>query len=135
MILLLTGSSETARGLLMEKLLGGVQDWRHLSLEDLQEEKPDRTLLSFEEEFKILLACECAKEVHNEGLNIAVTCHEPHLLMMIQQAFPGDLTSVYLGAPEEQISTMFDHVINASNQSVNDAYKALRGVIKKRVRE
>lgn len=127
MILLLTGSSELVRTLLMEEFLEKFADWTHLSLEELETnfEKGEQTI--FGEELMVLLACECAREVMQAGLNVAITCSSSKYAKTIQEAIPQNLVSIYLGAKGRRGGS-FDHTIDTGARSLRDAAALLEEI-------
>ncbi len=130
MILLLSSASEPARALVADKVLDEHKDWRHLALEDL--EIPEDIEPGIGEMVSVLVACECAKEVHEEGLHVLITC--PHLFMKetVEQEFPKQVVSVYLGKPEQPKNRkVFQHILDSGEKSVGETYKYLKRLIEK----
>jgi hypothetical protein len=133
-VLLLAGASETARAVLVENLLDRHKDWRHLALEDLREDGEWKLHddVEMDEVFSALLACECAKEFHEEGHPIVVTCPALSLLDTVTEALPDPLVSVYMGTVDEAPESGFDHIIDSSSLSARAACQKLERIIGKR---
>ena len=125
MVLLLSGSTDLTRGVVVDAFLAGHPDWRHLALEDLQVEKND-SASSFL--CALLVACECAREVLKEGLQVVITCPRADMLPTVQQAFPDDLVSVLLGR-HPRATEGYDRVIDTSRQSVDETCRILQTLL------
>lgn len=125
MVLLLSGSTDMTRGLIVDAFLSKHPDWRHLALEDLQvahTDVPESFL------FALLVACECAREVIKEGFSVVITCPRVDMLPTVQEAFPDDLISVLLGRHPRSASD-YDCVIDTSRQSVSDTCTVLHSLV------
>lgn len=129
MILVLAGSSGTARELIVDAFLGDHPDWRHLALEDVidddsvdPEDGPD-----MEQVFATVLACETAKDEAEQGHHIIVTLPSPFLSETVLDQFD-DAATVFLGKAPDEVADMFEHMMD-STQSVTEACEALNEVI------
>ena len=121
MFLLLAGSTEMARALIVDEFLGAHDDWRHMALEDIQEveqgdDSEDEDIFDFQKSFMTMVACECAKEAREEGHNIIITCPESEMIEGVYSEIEEPIISVYLGDPDEAAD--FDHVIDSTSKSM-----------------
>ena len=129
MILLLSGTSETARALVVDKILDTHKDWRHLALEDLRDEDSwSIEEIGMEEIFGTMIACDCAKDVQNEGCHIIITCPSVHLIETARDAFESDVITVHMGNEGEGEIT-FSHVLNPKEYSLNGTCNFLEKLI------
>lgn len=117
-----------ARGLIVDEFLSGHPDWRHLALEDLKNAQDEDDVIGMGEFFALLIACECAKEALKEGFNVVITCPSAHMIDTVQESFPKELTSVYLGRSLKAQKT-FDHVIDTKSQSASAASELLHSIV------
>lgn len=129
MVLLLSGATEVARGLIVDEFLTAHPDWRHLALEDLDTVEDQDDVIGMGAFFALLVACECAKEALKEGYNVVITCPSAHMLDAVRESFPEDLTAVYLGKKLAALKKQFDHVIDTSKQSVSETCTVLHELI------
>mgnify|MGYP006915944066 CR=1 FL=1 len=136
MFLLLAGSTEMARALIVDEFLGNHDDWRHLALEDIQEqdiemeegmEMNEEDVFGFQMAFMTMVACECAKEARAKGHRILITCPETEMLEGIYNEIEEPIVSVFLGLEGE--ADGFDHVINSSEKSMVEVCKFLNDII------
>jgi|TARA_Y100000310_G_scaffold288548_1_gene314270 hypothetical protein len=135
MFLLLAGSTEMARALIVDEFLGSHDDWRHLALEDIQdqdmdemtEDMDDDDVFGFQIAFMTMVACECAKEARMSGHRIIITCPESEMLEGVYHEIDEPIISVYLGTEEE--ADGFDHVINSSEKSMVEVCTFLNEII------
>ncbi|HLD32614.1 MAG TPA: hypothetical protein VJB10_03435 [Candidatus Peribacteraceae bacterium] len=129
MILLLSGASETARALVVDNVLDTHKDWRHLALEDLREEDTwNNEEIGMEEVFGVMIACDCAKDVQQEGCHIIITCPSVYLIETVRDAFPEKIVTVHMGEEGEGEET-FSHVLNPKTHSLNDTCNFLEELI------
>ena len=134
MFLLLAGSTEMARALIVDEFLGDHEDWRHLALEDIQdqefeggEDMEEDDVFGFQMAFMTMVACECAKEARALGHRILITCPESEMLEGIYNEIEEPIISVFLGV--EADADGFDHVINSSEKSMVEVCKLLNEII------
>lgn len=132
MFLLLAGSTEMARALIVDEFLGSHEDWRHLALEDIQEVEMDENIededvFGFQMAFMTMVACECAKEARESGHRVIITCPESEMIEGVYSEIDEPIISVYLGAPDE--ADGFDHVINSSDTSMVEVCQKLDDII------
>lgn len=132
MFLLLAGSSEMARALIVDEFLGSNSDWRHLALEDIQdvemdEDMEDEDIFNFQMTFMTMVACECAKEARQAGHHILITCPESEMLEGVYSEIDEPIISVFLGSEED--ADGFDHVIDSSSKSMVEISKILDEII------
>ena len=134
MFLLLAGSTEMARALIVDEFLGEHDDWRHLALEDIQEvelsseqDLNEEDVFGFQQAFMTMIACECAKEAREAGHHVLITCPESEMLEGVYSEITDEIISVYLG-PEEE-SDGFDHVIDSGDASMVEVCKKLNEII------
>ncbi|MDA0376041.1 MAG: hypothetical protein O3A80_01875 [bacterium] len=134
MFLLLAGSTEMARALIVDEFLGAHDDWRHLALEDIQdqefeeeEDMSDDDIFGFQMAFMTMVACECAKEARQQGHRIIITCPESDMLEGIYHEIEEPIISVFLGTEED--ADGFDHVINGSEKSMVEVCTFLNEII------
>jgi DNA polymerase I-like protein with 3'-5' exonuclease and polymerase domains len=134
MFLLLAGSTEMARALIVDEFLENHDDWRHLALEDIQDQEiegaddmEDEDVFGFQMAFMTMVACECAKEAHEKGHRILITCPESEMLEGIYSEIEDPIISVFLGI--ENDADGFDHVINSSEKSMVEVCKQLNQII------
>lgn len=131
MILLLSGASETARNLVVDKILDRHKDWRHLALEDLREDEEweDEEDVTLEDIFGTMIACDCAKDVQKEGCHIVITSPSVHLMSTMKDAFDETIITVHMGKPEDPED--FTHVLDSKKTSLNETYAFLETLIEK----
>ena len=132
MFLLLAGSTEMARALIVDEFLGSHSDWRHLALEDIQDvemedAESEDDVFGFQMAFMTMVACECAKEARNAGHNIIITCPESDMLEGIYHEIDESIISVYLG-PENEADG-FDHTIDSGSKSMVEISTMLDEII------
>lgn len=125
-----------ARALIVDEFLGNHSDWRHLALEDIQDqevemdenmEMDDDDVFGFQMAFMTMVACECAKEAQESGHRIIITCPESEMLEGVYSEIGEGIISVYLGPKEE--SDGFDHVIDSSQKSMVEVCALLDEII------
>jgi len=127
MVLLLSGGTEVTRGVIVDKFLSDHPDWRHLALEDLDATQDPDDVIGMGAFFALLVACECAKEALKEGYNVVITCPAAEMLDTVEESFPKDLTSVYLG--KTRAKTVYDRVIDTTKQSVGETCATLHKLV------
>lgn len=132
MFLLLAGSTEMARALIVDEFLGDHSDWRHLALEDIQdveldEQMEDEDIFNFQMTFMTMVACECAKEAREAGHHILITCPESDMLEGVYSEIDEQIISVFLGNEED--ADGFDHIIDSSSKSMVEISKILEEII------
>jgi hypothetical protein len=136
MFLLLAGSTEMARALIVDEFLGNHVDWRHLALEDIQDQELDMDgseemneddVFGFQMAFMTMVACECAKEARTLGHHVLITCPESEMLEGVYNEIEEQIISVFLGVEED--ADGFDHVINSSEKSMVEVCKLLNDII------
>lgn len=134
MFLLLAGSTEMARALIVDEFLSSHNDWRHLALEDIQdqefegeEDMSDDDIFGFQMAFMTMVACECAKEARQQGHRIIITCPESDMLEGIYHEIEEPIISVFLGKEED--ADGFDHIINSSEKSMVEVCTLLEDII------
>lgn len=129
MILLLSGASETARALVVDKILDMHKDWRHLALEDLRDEGDwVEEEIGMEEIFGVMIACDCAKDVQKEGCHIIISCPSVFLIETVRSSFDDNVTTVHMGENGDGEET-FTHVLNPKAHSLNDTHSFLEKII------
>lgn len=123
-----------ARALIVDEFLGAHDDWRHLALEDIQdqefeeeEDMSDDDIFGFQMAFMTMVACECAKEARKQGHRIIITCPESDMLEGIYHEIEEPIISVFLGVEED--ADGFDHVINGSEKSMVEVCTFLNEII------
>lgn len=123
-----------ARALIVDEFLGAHDDWRHLALEDIQdqefegeEDMSDDDIFGFQMAFMTMVACECAKEARQQGHRIIITCPESDMLEGIYHEIEEPIISVFLGGEED--ADGFDHVINSSEKSMVEVCTLLEDII------
>lgn len=123
-----------ARALIVDEFLGAHDDWRHLALEDIQdqefeeeEDMSDDDIFGFQMAFMTMVACECAKEARQQGHRIIITCPESDMLEGIYHEIEEPIISVFLGTEED--ADGFDHVINGSEKSMVEVCTFLNEII------
>jgi len=129
MVLLLSGGTEISRGVIVDKFLADHPDWRHLALEDLDTTADKDDVIGMGAFFALLVACECAKEALKEGFNVVITCPSADMLDTVEESFPKELKSVYLGKKARTLKKDYDHVIDTSRQSVGETCSVLHELI------
>lgn len=134
MFLLLAGSTEMARALIVDEFLGAHSDWRHLALEDIQEVEVETTegmeeedVFGFQQAFMTMVACECAKQAMSEGNHVLITCPENEMIEGVYSEIDDRIISVYLGPQEE--SDGFDHVIDSAEKSMVEVCGVLDEIV------
>lgn len=136
MFLLLAGSTEMARALIVDEFLGQHTDWRHLALEDIQEieldpeqmqEMEDEDIFGFQNAFMTMVACECAKEARSAGHHIIITCPESDMIEGVYSEIEEPIISVYLG--EEDDADGFDHIIDSGQKSMVEVCELLNDIV------
>lgn len=131
MFLLLTGSTEMARALIVDDFLGSHSDWRHLALEDIADTESETTdeddIFGFQMSFMTMVACECAKEERALGNHIIITCPESDMIGSLYNEIDEPIISVYLG--EETDADGFDHVIDSATQSMLEISKKIDEIV------
>jgi len=131
MLLLLAGSTDTVREMVVDSFLADHKDWKHLPLEDIRDPEDEEDILGIRQTFMTMVACECAKEAHLEGYHIIITCPEVDMIENVYGEFSDKLTSVFLG-PKDWAED-FDHVIESGNKSARDICGALNEIVKAEV--
>ncbi len=121
MFLLLAGSTEMARALIVDEFLGEHEDWRHLALEDIHEPKQEdemseEDIFDFQKSFMTMVACECAKEAREAGHHVIITCPENDMIEGVYGEIDDRIISVYLGHKDD--ADGFDHVVSSSEKSM-----------------
>ena len=119
-----------ARALIVDEFLGNHSDWRHLALEDIQNDgdtEMEDDVLGLQESFMTMVACECAKEEQAKGNHIIITCPSSDMIGGIYDEIHEPIISVYLGPKEE--SDGFDHTIDSTSASMIDISKTLDRII------
>ena len=131
MFLLLAGSTEMARALIVDEFLGGNSDWRHLALEDIaQDEENDMEeddIFGFQMTFMTMVACECAKEARDAGNHVIITCPESEMMEGIYSEIDEPIVSVFLGMEED--ADGFDHIIDSASKSILEIQQILNEII------
>ncbi|PIR54265.1 hypothetical protein COU75_01745 [Candidatus Peregrinibacteria bacterium CG10_big_fil_rev_8_21_14_0_10_42_8] len=132
MFILLAGSTEMARALIVDEFLGNHSDWRHLALEDIQEPETDAMeedddIFGFQMSFMTMVACECAKEETEAGHHVIITCPDSDMLPGIYAEIDEPIVSVFLGDSSD--AEGFDHVIDSASQSMVEISKTLDQII------
>ena len=129
MFLLVAGSTETARALVIDEFLGNHSDFKHLALEDIVETLVDteEDVLDFQLMFMTMVACECAKEARAEGHRIIITCPDVTLIDQVEDEIKEPITKVYLGKGGE--TEGFDCEIDSAERSMQDICKLLDEII------
>ena len=130
MFLLLAGSTETARALIIDEFLTAHEDWKHLAMEDIQDadtEEEDEDILGFKETFLTMVACECAMQARKDGHRVIITCPEIEMIDNIRAELKEPVTTVYLGSKKE--ADDFDHVIDGASSSMIAICKKLDKII------
>ena len=127
MVLLLSGGTEVTRGVIVDKFLEDHPDCRHLALEDLDATQDPDDVIGMGAFFALLVACECAKEALKEGYNVVITCPAAEMLDTVEESFPEELTSVYLG--KTHAKTVYDRVIDTARQSVGETCSMLHELV------
>ena len=130
MILLLSGSTDIARKVLIERLLKEKPSWRHIAMEELQE-LPFFKQAAPDEDGKLSasLAMTCAQEMQDEGFHILLTHAnaKPFLESLHEEAEDQPFVSVYLGS--EEGGEGYNHFIDTLNKSASDMYVAMKKII------
>ena len=131
MFLLLAGSTEMARALIVDEFLGGNGDWRHLALEDIATTEEDSVeeddIFGFQTTFMTMIACECAKEERDAGNHVIITCPESEMLEGVYSEIDEPIVSVFLGAEED--ADGFDHIIDSASKSILEIKCTLEDII------
>jgi len=133
MFLLLAGSTEMARALIVDEFLGEHSDWRHLALEDIADAEMDtgdmeeEDIFGFQMAFMTMVACECAKEENAAGRHVIITCPDSDMLPGIYSEIEEEIISVFLG--EHSDADGFDHVIDSASKSMVEISKKLDQII------
>ena len=129
MYLLITGSTETARALIADTFLEGHGDWKHLALEDIEEEDgaDDEDILGMQMMFMTMVACQCAKDAREEGHSILITCPSPEMIDSVLAEIPERIVTVHLGDLSE--ADAFDYVIDTRRKSVEKTCRELDGIV------
>lgn len=129
MVLLLSGGTAFSRGVIVDTFLSDHPDWRHLALEDLDQTQDPDDIIGMGPFFALLVACECAKEALKEGYSVVITCPAAEMLDTVQESFPKDLTSVFLGRTKAKAA--YDRVIDTSRQSVGETCSVLHDLVER----
>ena len=127
MLLLLAGSTETAREMIVDEFLGQHKDWKHLPLEDIQDPEDEDDVLGIRQTFMTMVACECAKEAQIQGYHIIITCPEEEMIADVYGEFSDKVTSVYLGKENE--CDGFDHVVDSGSKAAHTVCDDLNKII------
>ncbi len=135
MFLLVAGSTEMARALIVDEFLCAHKDWQHLALEDIQDvevESDEGTLdeddiFDFQQSFMTMIACECAKEARKAGNNVIITCPDSAMIEGVYSEIEEPIISVYLGSHDEAAD--FDHVIDSTSKSMVEVCGTLDEII------
>jgi DNA repair protein RadC len=130
MILLLTGASDIGRIALAEKIVKEQPQWKHLPMEQVEKIAETQGLPTGGENESIMLhiACHCAKEMQEEGFNTVLSYEEANEIIPELRSELGDtFVAISLGATKDH--DLFDHIIDTSSQSINEAYAAIAKII------
>ena len=131
MLLLIAGSNETARQLIVDTFLGDHDDWKHLALEDIEvsmdKEASKEDVLGIQEAFMVMVACECAKEAQRDGHHVVITCPKSEMIESVFEHFPETPVTIYLGTPNE--ADGFDHIIDTRKSSSKDVSNFLSSLV------
>jgi len=129
MILLLSGASETARAVVVDKILDDHKDWKHLALEDLREDGEwVEEEIGMEEVFGTMIACDCAKDEQEGGFHIIISSPSVYLIETVRSAFNEQITTVHMGKEGDGDET-FSHVLNPRSHSAKDTHVFLEKLI------
>jgi len=128
MYLLLAGTSDTARAMIVDCFLGEHPDWKHLALEDINGESDPADVLGMQQTFMTMVACQCAEEARKEGAHVIITCPDLDMINGVQSEIKDPIITVHIGMAKG--AQDFDHVIDAANKSVDDTCDMLSGIIK-----
>jgi|GEM_PF-6594198 hypothetical protein len=133
MILLLEGTSDTARIMLAEKIAQELPNWKHIPIDELYG-LPFIGEADDAEELIASLACHCAKEMQAEGFSIVLSYPSAaHLLDLLHEELGEELITIHLGAGEEETYAMlFNHAFDTSDCSVNELFTHIRKLIKQK---
>lgn len=128
MLLLIAGSTDTARQMIADEFLGEHADWRHLALEDIYEpDAEEDDDFGFQQTFMTMVACECAKDSMKEGHHVIITVPVSEMIGTVFQEFEETPQTIYLGTEDE--ADGFDHIIDASEKSMADVCGMLKKII------
>lgn len=119
MVILLDGSSQTARVTIAERAVEEHPEWKHLALEVMEEAVPEGE----DADFHLQLIKRCAEELEKSGLHLLLTMPSTatHRDLLAIALKPNCIT-VHLGNNDD---SDYDHVIDASTRSVNDVAELL----------
>ena len=112
-ILILSGSSEMARSIVVDKLLDDRKDLRHLALEDLREVGEWEEDITMEDVFGTMIACDCAKDELDKGHPIVITCPSLYLINTVRESMPTEVITVHMGQNSD-LDHDVDHIIEAT---------------------
>lgn len=131
MILLLQGASDVARAAVAGKLVQEYPEWKHIPLEILYEVTQKYGLdLGSNEQVLTRVACHTARELHDQHFHIVLSSPAAaDILSVMEDEFGEDLVTVHLGTEELEDPSVFDHVIDTSTQSINEAYGVILSLI------
>lgn len=137
MVILLSGGTEMARQALMSKILKENDDWRHLSLEhidNLVDTDSVGALFGEDEGALMLFACHCAQEMEEQGFHMVFTHTDATDIVdsLRGELFEAPFLAIDLNPEAEQIDEEehpFDHVLNTKTHSINDAYELIGGML------
>lgn len=136
MVLLLEGTTDTARAVLAESIMRDHPEWRHLAIEELVDTSPLFALLEDDTQREALLvtvACQCAQELREEGLHTILSYSKaPHLLEFMRETLGEEFVAIHLGPGyEEEYALLFDHAFDTTAHST----RMIRAKIKEIIRE
>lgn len=132
MILLLSGGTDIARAMLIERLLKERPQWRHIALEEF-EVLPMFAGMPTEEQLamSVSLALACSEEMLDEDFSIVLSRADamPILDVIQEEMEDQKITTVHIGPKET--GEGFDHCIDTVNRSAGDVYMQLEKIIAK----
>lgn len=130
MYLIVAGSTETVRALVVDEFLNNHEDWRHLALEDIQdvELEEHEDVIGFQETFMTMVACDCARQARAEGNHVIITCPDLDMLHNVYDELDDVIKSVFVQSAGEEVQD-FDLVIDGSESSMTAICKQLEELI------
>lgn len=123
MVIILDGSSKTARITIAEQAIEAFPSWRHLALEVFEEAADPEQ----EKDFHLQVIKKCADELAKTDLHLILTMpgdSPQHQLLAV--ALQPDCATVHLGTEDEGA---YDYTIDTQERSVNDVTKLLHTIM------
>lgn len=132
MVIILDGSTKTARITIAEQAIENFPSWRHLALEVFEEAADPEE----EKDFHLQVIKKCADELAKTDLHLILTMPgDSPQHGLLSTALKPDCTTVHLGTEDDPSASLraggeFDYTIDTQERSVNDVLKLMHTIMK-----